>query len=574
MNRALLASLLALTLALAPSGCGGDTPSPSGSLCLPSCALRVCGGDGCGGSCGVCAAGSECTLGQCVSGVEPAPDASAPADTASAADTAAASGPVDSDQDLVLDHLDNCVGVYNPDQADLDGDRRGDPCDNDLDGDGSDNLADCAPTNAFVSPVTSERCGNGVDDDCDGSTDEEGASDCEDHFVDLDRDGAGSRDSRRCLCAPQGDHRVLVGGDCDDGDPELSPLIAESCDGEDNNCNLLVDEGCDDDGDGYCDASLRLVGSPAVCPHGGGDCYDYSSLVSPAVAEIPSDGLDNDCDGTAMGEATATPITPSCTGVCSGPSVDAVLCAMEMCYPNHLLSASLVSPTGDSITGYWGSVTRWGQANNSLAPLAGGSYTVLGTGPWNAFNHEGTPSSLYGTGDPYSASGEEMFDAVELRLILKAPAGATGFSLDYIFMSAEYEEFIGSQYNDKFYIVLKAPQTTGGQKKIVNFTHCSNPAIYHDFVLDGQPWCYIAINTAFSEACTNPYTNIGGTGHQCPYGSSTGWLSTSWPITANEQFELTFHIHDTADDAWNSHVIIDNFRWEGGSFEQGTISHH
>ncbi len=34
--------------------------------CFPSCAGSVCGGDGCGGSCGLCAAGETCLFGRCV----------------------------------------------------------------------------------------------------------------------------------------------------------------------------------------------------------------------------------------------------------------------------------------------------------------------------------------------------------------------------------------------------------------------------------------------------------------------------------------------------------------------------
>ncbi|PKN57168.1 MAG: hypothetical protein CVU56_12260 [Deltaproteobacteria bacterium HGW-Deltaproteobacteria-14] len=566
MSRGIAWAIVAALLA----ACGGSGEAPPGQQCLPSCAFKACGDDGCGGVCGSCPGGYQCAVGQCVAGT-----VDSDADTTSGApDTSSPVGPSDSDQDLVDDRFDNCVGVYNPDQADADGDHRGDPCDNDIDGDGVDNVIDCAPTNKAISQDAAERCGDGIDNNCDGVTDGEDSADCTDYFVDGDRDGAGATATKRCLCAPEGDHRVLVAGDCDDADTLISPLVAERCNGQDDNCNLLVDEGCDDDGDGYCDAALALVGTPAVCPNGGGDCYDYSALVSPAMVEIPGDGLDNDCDGIAQGDGGGTPIEPSCAGVCTGSTVDAMLCGMEMCYPDNLLSASIASPTGDNVTGYWTALAHWGAANNDLVPYAGASYAILGTGLWSATDHEGLPSFTNGVSDPYSTSGEQMFDAVELRLILRAPAGATGFSLDYIFMSAEYEEFIGSQYNDKFYIVLKAPQTTANQKKIINFTNCSNPGAYHDFMLDGQPWCYIAINTAFSEPCTNVQTNINGTWHQCPYGSSTGWLSTSWPIQPNEQFELTFHIHDTADDVWDSHVVIDNFRWEGGSFEAGTISHH
>jgi hypothetical protein len=56
-------------------GCGGscgtcaagDSCSPGGScMCQPNCANRECGGDGCGGTCGVCTSGTCGTLGHCI----------------------------------------------------------------------------------------------------------------------------------------------------------------------------------------------------------------------------------------------------------------------------------------------------------------------------------------------------------------------------------------------------------------------------------------------------------------------------------------------------------------------------
>ena len=101
---------------------------------------------------------------------------------------------------------------------------------------------------------------------------------------------------------------------------------------------------------------------------------------------------------------------------------------------------------------------------------------------------------------------------------MTAPADAAGFALDYIFMSVEYEEFIGDSYNDKFYIQLTAPQTTEGETRIINTAECSDPDSYSDVVLpDGTPACYIVINFMFSESCDDVKTNIDGTGFACPF---------------------------------------------------------
>ncbi|HSH00847.1 MAG TPA: MopE-related protein, partial [candidate division Zixibacteria bacterium] len=64
----------------------------------------------------------------------------------------------DFDGDGFCDSLDNCVVIWNRNQADSDGDNYGDVC-------------DCNPTNAAVNPGATELCANGVDDDCNGLTD-------------------------------------------------------------------------------------------------------------------------------------------------------------------------------------------------------------------------------------------------------------------------------------------------------------------------------------------------------------------------------------------------------------------
>lgn len=91
---------------------------------------------------------------------------------------------VDTDQDGVMDCLDNCTSAANADQADLDTDGIGDVCDPDADGDGyfiagsdPDNgqplpgPADCEDLNAAVSPVAEEICDDDLDNDCDGLID-------------------------------------------------------------------------------------------------------------------------------------------------------------------------------------------------------------------------------------------------------------------------------------------------------------------------------------------------------------------------------------------------------------------
>ena len=172
----------------------------------------------------------------------------------------------------------------------------------DADADGFIDCADCNALDPAVNPDAEEVC-NGIDDDCDGygvpegelDIDEDGviacAGDCNDRNpyvrpgilencedgIDNDCDGTVDQDTDN-----DGDGRFACQTDCDDSDANVHPGIAEVCNGIDDNCDLRVDEGFDLDGDAV-----------STCA---GDCLDTNATVYPAAPEICNDGVDNDCD--------------------------------------------------------------------------------------------------------------------------------------------------------------------------------------------------------------------------------------------------------------------------------------
>jgi hypothetical protein len=77
---------------------------------------------------------------------------------------------IDSDEDGILDHLDNCPSIVNPQQEDLDQDQIGDACDDDIDGDGVLNAQDNCPliANPNQEDLDQDQIGDACDDDMDG----------------------------------------------------------------------------------------------------------------------------------------------------------------------------------------------------------------------------------------------------------------------------------------------------------------------------------------------------------------------------------------------------------------------
>ena len=105
--------------------------------------------------------------------------------------------PVDEDGDGVWDHQDNCPGLSNPWQHDMDGDGEGDACDGDIDDDGIANEADFCPEAWDPSQVDLD--GDGAGDACDVDVDGDGIpndvdgcpADADPGQEDLDGDGQG-----------------------------------------------------------------------------------------------------------------------------------------------------------------------------------------------------------------------------------------------------------------------------------------------------------------------------------------------------------------------------------------------
>ncbi len=155
----------------------------------------------------------------------------------------------------------------------------------DVDQDGFVADDDCDDYDALVNPDADELC-DGVDNDCDGDTDEDDALDAETWYLDSDLDGFGGQETHISCELPDG--YSASSEDCNDLDAAVHPLASEACNSADDDCDDTIDEGDDTDGDGFDD----------VC---GGDCNDDNANIHPDGTEL-CDDIDNDCDGEIDGE--------------------------------------------------------------------------------------------------------------------------------------------------------------------------------------------------------------------------------------------------------------------------------
>ncbi|MFZ9882368.1 MAG: putative metal-binding motif-containing protein, partial [Phycisphaerales bacterium] len=125
---------------------------------------------------------------------------------------------------------------------------------------------DCDDGSSSIRPGAAETC-NGIDDDCDGSTDE-GLTFLT-YYTDADNDGFGSSSATGVSSCSPISGSVTNNGDCNDADGAVNPNATEVCDGIDNNCAGGIDEGVtitfyrDADNDTYGSASVTVTGCTA-----------------------------------------------------------------------------------------------------------------------------------------------------------------------------------------------------------------------------------------------------------------------------------------------------------------------
>ncbi len=332
---------------------------------------------------------------------------------------------------------------------------------------------------------------------------------------------------------------------------------------KDKDCTATDPDG-DQDLDGYTPAQ--------------GDCNDCNRAINPGAIQIANDPVDYACNGMPGVVESACDLA-----VAGMRDATALAAAFDQCDPRFFKGAQLVGPSDKrarkAVPKFGVIHARYGKG---MALLSSG--TAADKSDPNYLNDEkNNPGTDFGDNNVYanplpdlpaspdcsSTQPAEVNDYTELVVKLKAPSNANSFSFDFQFFSAEYPEFVCTEYNDEF-LVLQESANEFAMPTNIAFDMQKNP---------------VTINNGFFTVCTNdnskkqtqhctmPVSGINGTGFEDPVGGfgggtpggSTGWLTTTSPVTPGEEVTLHYIIFDEGDHILDSSVLIDNFQWSAES---------
>ncbi len=347
----------------------------------------------------------------------------------------------------------------------------------------------------------------------------------------------------------------------------------------DDNCNNDTDENVDEDGDGWGSCSDDCCDSILKCTD--------PAKVNPGAIEVQGDGFDNDCND----QIDEDPRVPCSSGTkFSGTTAADLINGIDICKVAANGSWGIVgTPTLTRADGSGAPdnlqislMTQFG-THASNAYIYGGNMSSLSSGRARDANDPDPTTTLtysYQTGNPpadFSApyggganlpetnadcpAGSGANDSVMLSVQLKVPTNALSFSFNFRFFSQEYMDYQCSAYNDFFIAMLYTGAAGIPADKNISFD--SNAS-------------YISVNSQeFFTVCEDKEDGCGGTAYDCTDGTDalagtgwdpadaggTQWLSTSAPVVPGETITLKFVIWDTSDQALDSIVLIDNFKW-------------
>ena len=236
--------------------------------------------------------------------------------------------------------------------------------------------------------------------------------------------------------------------------------------------------------------------------------------------------------------------------------------------------------------------TNPGPDTGPLGDPEDGQYGAYNSFPPDWFTAHGStlPNS---PGCPKPDLGSGAGDPIMLTLQIRVPTNANSFTLETNFFSSEFPEFVCTQYND-FFVVLLDSTYTGTPANPSD----KNLAFYTNAAGTDYPVGVNLADTGLFSQCVSGATGCAGSGSQgtatcsgsdelagtgmdasdpgdCDddslIGGGTGWLLTTGNVTPGETMLLRIAIWDTSDDELDSLAVIDAFKWNADTSMPGTI---
>jgi hypothetical protein len=394
-----------------------------------------------------------------------------------------------------------------------------------------------------VVPV-GEVCGDHIDNNCNGQTDED---------VDSDHDGW-----------------TTCQGDCCDSTECSNPALVNP------GAFDVPGNGVDDDCDGMID------NTPLLCDQGlmsnSSNAMDYAKAIDLCQTATGSDRrwgvLDAKLtltDGTGMPDPNQRAIRPR-----FGSGVQ----------PQGGVSVMLISS---------GTAAAEGDTNPSYVDFQSPSYTSSNEAPFPADFVQAHGGKLPNAPNCPEPSGATANDPVMLTLTIRVPTNANSFSLKSNFFSAEFPEFTCSAFNDFFVILLDSmyqgspanpadknlafySPMSGGMTYPVGVNLASGNTGLFTQCVNGMTGCSGTAGTI--STCTGT-SELTGTGLDTPdpgdcdvnslQGGGTGWLTTTGNVKPGETIKLRIAIWDTSDHVYDSLAVVDGFTWSVDASQPGTV---
>lgn len=188
------------------------------------------------------------------------------------------------------------------------------------------------------------------------------------------------------------------------------------------------------------------------------------------------------------------------------------------------------------------------------------SSNILGTGNVQS-NGAGTAGDAQLLG---ISAGTSSHNAAIIQFDF-VPTGDT-LQFEYVFASAEYNEYVGEEYNDVFAFFLTGPNPIPGQPAYNNTNIALIPGTNTPVTINN-------VNNGFSFFCTNgPCTNCAYfvdncIGNQVSFGGFTVPLTALAPVTPCSTYTIRLGIADIGDEFMNSAVFF-----KAGSFGTGGVN--